>query len=204
MTSDLRTLPSLGRNASLKDSDAVLVRHQGNFAFMPPAQLLGGETADMVPGKGISDAIATYAAGVSRTGDLITTTIFLDIQGLRSTASGDIIGDDGTTEPCHIGQITKALNGTIVGGKVECLEAPTGGDPDIDIFSAVEATGAEDAAITSLDETKLVDTGDHSIGSLDVLTAFPADGEYLYLVAGATTDADYTAGKLLITLYGTV
>jgi hypothetical protein len=160
-------------------------------------------SGSLTPGKGITDAVGAYASSVTREGDLIKTTIFLDLTGLRSTASGDIIGDDGTSEACHIGRILAGKSGTIVAGRVTCLEAPTGGDPDIDIFSAVEGTGAEDAAITGLDETQLVDTGDHTLGSVDVLTAFPADGEYLYLVAGATTDADYTAGKLLIEMWGT-
>ena len=35
-----------------------------------------------------------------------------------------------------------------------------------------------------------------------VLTALPAADEFLYLTLGATTDADYTAGKLLIELIG--
>ncbi len=75
----------------------------------------------------------------------------------------------------------------------------------MDLYSAAEATGTEDAAITGLTETQLVDAGDHTLGSVKVLTTFPAATEYLYLVAGAgaTVFAPYTAGKLLIELYGT-
>lgn len=164
-----------------------------------PAQLATGAATGITTGTG-----TVYKTGIARSGNIITTSIMIDLTGLRSTASGDIIGVDGTSLACHIGQITAAESGTIIAGRITCFEAPTGGDPDIDLYSAAEATGVEDAAITSLDETQLVNSGDHTLGSVKILTAFPADEEYLYLVAGATTDADYTAGKLLIELIGTV
>lgn len=154
-------------------------------------------------GTGIVGIAQTYETQVERVGDLIRTSIFIDLTGLRSTAAGDIIGDDGAGTACHLGQIVAAQCGNLIGGSVLCLETPAGGDPDIDLYSAVEATGVEDAAITGLDETALTNGGDHAAGDRDGMTALPADGEYLYLVAGATTDGDYTAGKLLIELWGT-
>lgn len=154
-------------------------------------------------GTGIVGIAETYETQIERVGDLIRTTILIDLTGLRSTATGDIIGDDGAGTPCHLGQLPFNIIGTPVAGSVLCLEAPAGGDPDIDLYSAVEATGVEDAAITTLDETQLTNGGDHAAGDRDAMTTLPADGEYLYLVAGATTDADYTAGKLLIEIWGT-
>jgi hypothetical protein len=155
-------------------------------------------------GTGITGGTGTvYKSSVQRVGGVITTTIFIDLTGLRSTASGDIIGVNGTSNPCHIGQITAAQNGTIIAGSMECFEAPTGGDPDINVHSATEGTGVEDGAISSLTETLLVNSGDATLGSKVFFTAFPAADEFLYLTLGATTDADYTAGKLLITLIGT-
>ena len=153
-------------------------------------------------GSGFTAAVASYVEGVEKVGSYFKTTIAIDLTGLRSTAGGDIIGDDGTADPCHIGQITAARNGTIFAGKIECLEIPAGGDPDIDLYSATEATGSEDDAITGLTETKLIDAGDHAVNAFKSLTAFPAANEYLYLVAGDTTNADYTTGILLIELWG--
>lgn len=153
-------------------------------------------------GTGVDGVAAAFGVSVVMVGDLFKTTIVIDLTGLRSTAAGDIIGDDGTANPCHIGQITAARNGTIFAGKIECLELPAGGDPDIDLYSATEATGVEDGAISGLTETQLVDSGDHAANAFKSLTAFPAADEYLYLVAGATTDADYTAGILVIELWG--
>lgn len=154
-------------------------------------------------GTGIDGIAETYATQVERVGDLIRTTIMIDLTGLRSTAAGDIIGDDGAGTPCHLGRLPSAQCGTLVAGSVLCLETPAGGTADIDLYAATEATGVEDAAITTLAETALTNGGAHVAGDRDAMTALPAAGQYLYLVAGATLNADYTAGKLLIELWGT-
>ena len=162
---------------------------------------------NFTPGTGISTGTGTLFSGnVTVAGDLIKTEIFIDLTGLNSSAAGDIIGKQSTAN-CHLGQITAALNGTIVAGTFQSLETPTGGEPDIDLFSASESTGTEDAAVSGLTETKLLDLGadlaSGNLGTPFALSAFPAADEFLYLVAsGGGTDDTYTAGKLLITLYG--
>ena len=162
-----------------------------------------GAKLETEAGSGIITGTGTiYRSSVHRQGGIIRTNILVDLTGLRSTAAGDIIGVDGTTDPCHLGQIPFGLCGTPLAGSMKCLEVPTGGDPDIDLYAADEATGSEDDAITGLTETQLTNGGDHVLGDEDIMTAFPTTGQYLYLVAGATTDADYTAGKFLIELLG--
>tara|TARA_R100000655_G_scaffold107757_2_gene158651 strand:+ start:41 stop:667 length:627 start_codon:yes stop_codon:yes gene_type:complete len=196
------------------------VRSEGGYSSIATAATTGAETTQMSissagftsldantmateAGTGITGGTGTiYKSSVLRSGGIITTSILIDLTGLRSTASGDIIGVDGTSNVCHIGQITAARNGTILAGRMTCFEAPAGGDPDINIHSATESTGVEDGAIGDLSETLLVDAGDATAGSVVVLTAVPAADEYLYLTLGSTTNADYTAGKLLIELYG--
>ena len=154
-------------------------------------------------GTGITTGTGTiYRSSVQRVGGIITTRILIDLTGLRSTGSGDIIGVNGTSLVCHIGQITAARNGTILTGSMECFEAPAGGDPDINVHSATEGTGVEDGAIGDLTETLLVNAGDATLGSKVYFTAVPAADEFLYLTLGDTTDADYTAGKLFIELMG--
>lgn len=157
-------------------------------------------------GAGITSGTGTvYRASAWRANNLAKTEIFIDLTGLECpTTIGDIIGVNGTALPCHIGQINPDYSGTIVAGRVTCLEAPTGGDPDINIYAADEGTGVENGAIGDLTETSLVDTGDHTLGSVDVFTAFPTAGQYLYLTAGTVTEGTYTAGKLLIELWGTL
>jgi len=154
-------------------------------------------------GTGITTGSGTiYRSAVQRMGGIITTRILIDLTGLRSTGSGDIIGVNGTALVCHIGQITAAQNGTILTGSMECFEAPAGGDPDINIHSATESTGVEDGAISGLTETLLVNSGDATLGSKVFFSAVPAADQFLYLTTGAATDADYTAGKLFIEMMG--
>ena len=154
-------------------------------------------------GTGITTGSGTiYRSSVQRVGGIITTRILIDLTGLRSTGSGDIIGVNGTSLVCHIGQITAAQNGTILTGSMECFEAPAGGDPDINVHSATEGTGVEDGAIADLTETLLVNAGDATLGSKVYFTAVPAADQFLYLTTGDATDADYTAGKLFIEMMG--
>ena len=196
------------------------IRSKGGFTSIATTAGTGAETTQMSissagftsldantmateAGTGITGGTGTiYRSSVIREGGIIKTSILIDLTGLRSTANGDIIGVDGTSNVCHIGQITAARNGTILAGRMTCFETPAGGDPDINVHSATEGTGVEDGAIADLTETLLVNSGDLSTGTVVIFTGVPAADEFLYLTLGATTDADYTAGKLLIELFG--
>lgn len=168
------------------------------------SMLLGAITK---PGRGISSGTGTICAhNVSNRGGLIKTEIFIDVTGLTSGATiGDIIGKV-TVADCHIGQITAAVNGTIVYGRITCLETPAGGDPDIDFYSTVtEATGTQDVAISTLTgEVAFTNNGDWTgaIATPIVLTALPGVG-YMYMVDAGGTAVIYTAGQFLIELWGT-
>ena len=51
----------------------------------------------------------------------------------------------------------------------------------------------------------MINSGDLAVGSVVAGGAsVPAADQFLYLSNGAATDGDYTAGKILIQLYGTV
>jgi len=132
------------------------------------------------PGTGISTASGgVYKGNVTVAGDIVKTEILIDLTGLTSAAAADIIGVNDAAN-CHIGQITAALNGTIVAGHIECFETPTTGEPDIDVYSATEATGTENAAIGDLTETALLNTGaDWTLTKQKMaLTALPAADSY--------------------------
>ena len=161
---------------------------------------------NMTPGTGISTGSGTLFKGsILRMGDVIETTIVIDLTGLNSgDADGDIIGVAGTAN-CHLGRITAAGNGTVFAGSMQCVETPAGGEPDIDLYSATEATGTEEALITGLTETALLAAAADWTGNLAPkgLTALPAADQYLYLAGGGgVTNATYTAGKFVIKLYG--
>ena len=164
---------------------------------------LNGNT--MSAGTGITTGTGTvYAGSAVKVGGVYSTSILIDLTGLASSGSGDIIGKAGTANS-NIGQITAANNGTILAGQLNVYEAPAGGDPDIDLWYADEATGTEDAAITGLsNQVQVMNNGDLTAASIDYFTAgtVPAADKYLYLVTGAATNADYTAGRILLEMWG--
>lgn len=155
-------------------------------------------------GAGITGGAGTVVkTAVTKEGDLFVTRIFIDLTGLNSGGTADdIIGKNGTAA-CHLGQITAAVNGTIVGITMQCYETPATGDTDIDLCSGDEATGTEDAASTGLTNyKKLINGGAQTAGTITGSTAVPTANQYLYLACGAGGDATYSAGQLLITLIG--
>ena len=152
-------------------------------------------------GAGIEGTAAVYETSVKTENGIVTTSIMIDLTGLQSGGTaGDIIGKNGSGV-AYIARITAADNGTVFGVKMTCYEAPAGGDTDIDLYSATEGTGVEDVAITTLTETQIINSGTLSLGTTAFGTDIAAD-QYLYLVGQGTADAAYTAGRLLIEIYG--
>jgi hypothetical protein len=168
-----------------------------------PAMLGDTTVTALTAGTGITTGTGTiYRAAVEKLGNVLHTKILIDLTGLASSGNGDIIGKAATANS-HIGQITAAVNGTVLGGKITCMEAPAGGDPDINLWYADEATGTEDAAVTGLtNQVQMCDSGDLAIGTIVGIPTPPAADKYMYMVTGAATDANYTAGKILIEFFG--
>jgi len=139
---------------------------------------------------------------IAKMGDLTVTTMLVDLTGLNSGGTaGDIIGLNGSGA-AFITRLSPA-NGTVTAIRMTCLETPAGGDTDIDLYSATEGTGVEDTAITALTEVQLINSGALASGNVVAAAAMPAaNTDYLYLVGQGTANATYTAGKLLIELYG--
>ena len=176
-----------------------------NTNSITPAMLGTTAVTTLTAGTGITAGTGTvYRADVQKLGNIFHTRILIDLTGLASSGSGDIIGKAATANS-HIGQITAAVNGTVLSGKLTCMEAPAGGDPDINLWYADEATGTEDAAITGLtNQVQMCDSGDLALGSVISIPTPPAADKYMYMVTGAATDANYTAGKILIEFFGYV
>lgn len=156
------------------------------------------------PGAGISGGTGTvFKSSVQRVGDIIKTSILIDLTGLSSSTTDlDIIGTG--TAAAYLGQITAAKNGTILTGRMTCLEVPAGGIVDIDLYSATEATGVFDGKIADLTETAIITAGGNwTLAAVKAFGAVPAANQYLYLTGGADGTADvYTAGKFLIEIEG--
>lgn len=191
--------------------DEQVVASGGKITVESGGQIVvdaGGKVFDNngAPGAGISGGTGTvFVSSVERVGDIIRTTILIDLTGLSSSTTDlDIIGQG--VSPAYLGQITAAKNGTVFSGRVKCLEAPVGGVTDIDLYSATEATGVFDGGIAALTETALLTAGAAwTLGLSNELGALPAADQYLYLTGGAAgTAAAYTAGKFAIELEGYV
>lgn len=164
-------------------------------------------TGVMTPGTGVSAGVGfAHTVDVQRIGAFIYTKIFVDLTGLTSADSDlDVIGIEDTANPCHIGQITAAVNGTIIGGSVRCVEVPSS-LTDIGIYSAGDGTLVYENLITDeSDETVVLTPAVQAVANGAVaLAGFPAADDYLYLVNGADDTPDiFTAGQLLIELIGT-
>lgn len=195
-----------GLNTSVDDGvealqSAVLVNLTQQLG---PGTNLGRDLATTA-GAGITGGTGTiYKQGAVVKGQVIETRILIDLTGLASSTTDlDIIGVGASA--AHLGQITAAVCGTILGGSLTCLEVPAGGVTDIDLYSATEATGVFDAGIGTLTETAVVTSGGAwTIGRVVGITpdTTPADS-YLYLTSGAAgTAGTYTAGRFLLTLFG--
>ena len=174
----------------------------GEKTFGGEADFAGNTTG--APGAGFTNGVgAIHKAGVMKVGTIIKTSILLDLTGTASSTTDlDIIGSGASA--AHIGQITAAKNGTILTGRMTCLEAPVGGVTDIDLYAATEATGVYDSAVGDLTETAQVTSGAAWTNGRELsFTAWPAANAYLYLTGGgAGVPGTYTAGKFLIELEG--
>lgn len=181
---------------------------RGTFVDTEDTSVLEGSKLVVEAGSGITAGTGTvYASGVSIAGGVRKTSILVDLTGLDSDSTeGDIIGVSGTSNPCHFGRVDLAQSGTVLAGRCTCLETPAGGEVDIDIYAADEATGVTDGAVGDLTETALLAAAaDWAAQDVKEFSAYPSDGQYIYLTVGTAstpTAGTYTAGKFLIELYG--
>lgn len=167
-------------------------------------QLDGSILVDFPEGAGYSGA-DNIQSSVVKVGGLFRTDILVEIDGLNEgDTDADVIGTDGDAVASHLGQITVAVNGTILAGTMTCHEVPTGGATNIDLYSN-DSSLAQDVAVTGgVNSTALITKGGAwSAGDVVNLTAWPAVNQYLYLAVGeAATDVEYTAGIFHIVLWG--
>lgn len=162
-------------------------------------------TNTLTRGAGV-DTAESYVASIQRVGGLVITRIVMDISTLIQAATDlDIIGETGAAS-CHWGQITTAKNGTLIGGKMTCLEAPAGGSADIDLYSSNVSTGTQDVLITDAalgTETALVTSGGSwASGTTKGMTSLPTANDYLYLTSGTGSGGTLSGGKFLIEFFG--
>ena len=166
-----------------------------------------GKESPNRPGPGIEDAVV-YSK-VSRDGALITSEIVVDLgtskAAIQSAATdNDVIGVSGGGA-AYLTRITEAVNGIVTDAEIICTEAPTTGEPDIDVVYVNNATKAFNDAHGG---SELVAAAADLVKGLNVVGAVNDDsvsGDYLYLAVGTGTSptaGTYDAGKIVIRIYG--
>jgi hypothetical protein len=171
--------------------------------FSGPVVSANGFSGSAVAAAAGAGAGTLVSSDISKVGKIINTQYFIDLAGLSSVATlGDIIGVG--TDPAYFGIVDNSKMGQIYACTVTCLEAPVGGDTDIDVYTANEATGILGGAVGDLTETAVVaSTAAWTLNRVLTATGWPADGDSLYLTAGAgATAAAYTAGQLIVEFWG--
>ena len=187
------------------DAPALLALINGLVADTAAlAALRLGDSAPFATGEGLGTVLSdNYASRVSMgTTGLRKTQVLCDIDGLASVATdNDAIGIT-TTADAHFGRLIDAETGTIIGGKVECLQTPAGGEPDVDFFADAALIAAD--ADASGDNSLVDRNGDWAAGDVRVFTGLPDANDYIYITVGkgGGDAATYTAGIFLITFYG--
>jgi hypothetical protein len=159
------------------------------------------------PGSGLRAASGfKFNSSKSYHGNIVKTAILMDITDLSSTADdGDVIGN-GTDANCWMYQVGTGTNhqrgGFLdVAGTVTCLQAPAGGDTDIDFYEDTSSTRAGGYDISGADKI-LNKGGAWAAGDVIPITA-PPSNSYVYMASGGGSSAGtYTAGIFLIEFYG--
>ena len=175
------------------------------------AGLLGA--AGVAAGGGVSGAgsLATYVAKIN--GEFVTT-ILVDIAGLIDSGYNNKVIGDSDEAAAYLTQLTSTANGLIYKIEMSCIEAPTTGNADINLY-ANPSSLAEGATVTSGGELLLDSNASWSLGRRIVSPASgsalanavtSAASQYIYLAQGTmggSSDATYGAGKFIIKFYGT-
>jgi len=204
------TLTDVSINTSQDVTISGTTKLQGTTNFTGATTVTGhfkasGQKANS-EGSGLRGSSSLFKSSVEYFGDFVCTQIFVDLDDMTadSGAVGLIIGKDGENK-AHLGQVTSAVNGTVVGWSVECIEVPNG-NKDIDFYAATEETGAQGTAIGDLTETAIyVRGGNWAAGETKFTDAAPpAANSYMYMTTGADGAASYTQGQFLITMWGYV
>lgn len=180
-----------------------LLTPQSNERSQAP-QLYGGhivqspvsdEHGPGVIGTGV--APATYRRTEN---GIIITEIKIDLKGLASVATANDVIGLASGGHAYIGRNVVANNGIIFKAELICLQTPSGGGTDINVVANASGTLAYDSAGGT---TYGVDGGVQAAGqTVQNLVQGITANHYFYLTVGTGAAGTYTAGQLLVRLYG--
>ena len=186
------------------------IKHGGSVTMNAGTTTAGGNGFD-----GGEDGAPT--ADVQEINNEVVTTFKINIDDMVSTAGSGarIIGDSAGAANAYFARLNSGVNGLIYKAEMICVEAPTTGEPDLDLYAKSDIM-SEGSGVGG-DFAKLIDAdGDWIVskckeqcgpfpGSTDPAYTNGLHNYYLYLANGngGTSDAGtYGAGKWLVRLYG--
>jgi hypothetical protein len=139
--------------------------------------------------------------------NVVTTTIQIALKGLTSKNDVDDVIGLAAGGAARLIKVTAAETGQIFKISMSCTELPTASSNvglDIDCTSAANVTRAYDFDLSG-GATLIAGGGNWTLGKTkEQLVAVPTANHALYLTTGGTHTGDsvYTAGQLVIVLYG--
>lgn len=176
----------------------------GNVAGNVTGDVTGDIIATVASAEHGAGAIGTAFTPVTsrreENGTIITETKF-DLTGLASVATANDVIGLAAGGAAYIGRNVVANNGIIYKVELVCLEAPAGGDNDVNVVAASSGTLEYDGAGGT---TYLSNSGDLLAGQTiqNLVPALTAN-HYFYLTAGTgDTAGTYTAGQYILRTYG--
>ena len=185
------------------DIDTVKIEHFAKTKLSNDLTVVGSIENDFASptaaGAGFADAIV--GSNISKIDNEIVTTFLIDLQQgpMKAQTAAKIIGESGSSDTCHITQVTAAKNGYVYKAELCCIEAPNAA-ANLDL---VFAASAQAPGSTTL--TVLIDGAVHNRGNCEqiLFDNVNIDDKFLHLASGATDGtANYTSGKFILKLYG--
>ena len=179
-------------------------KQESLLAIHPFSQ--GDSITPNAAGSGVSGA-AKNTWYVSEANGVTTTVGLIDLEGLTSDSTDTgVIGDEGAAA-AYFTQLTAAVNGYIFEASITCLEAPDGGEVDLDLVfdstSTAEGVAATDHSLAAGADWTVGLTRNSNV--LDTVLGGGLVDDYVYLAVGTNsspTNGTYTAGKFIIVLKG--
>ena len=181
---------------------------KANLILKPDGAVIIETSSAPAIGGGIDQTPSSHPIiTVAKVNEETVTTILWDIGGgdiVSSAHAGDVIGNDDVAD-AFVMQIQKDDHGLIYKAELICVEAPTTGDPDLNVCLNSDGTIAEDASGEG--QHVIINGGTQTVGKFTehdasaIAAAAGGHGDFLYITHGGTTAGLYNNGKIVIKLY---
>lgn len=157
----------------------------------------------MIPqiGKGVSNSLFIEWINHGKISNMNHLQLFISLAGLYD--SNGVIGNM-NGEESHFGYFIEELFYDIFSVKIECIETPEGGNPNISFHSCSSNTLKQGNILHNMNDIIELSSNQWIIDSSRYSINLPRKGTYLYLSSNShesEVNRFYTAGKFIITFW---